>query len=330
MSVSDKFLKKKLSVYISASIAGLVSSAYVGAQSEIEEVIVRSSFIDRTVDQIINPLHIVNGDDLATGATQSLGASLDGLLGVASADYGAAVGQPIIRGLSGGRVKVLNNGMIVRDVSGVGVDHNVEVDLNNIDQIEVVRGPSSLLYANGGVGGIINIVDSTIAREDFSESDLRLGLESQSVNDGETFDFSYQNNLGGLNFSLGYKKSEFGNFDIPDGAVLHDEEEHEEDHEEGHEEEGHEENLGYLMNSDSETETKRFGVSKVGDWGYFGVSVNNNESLFGIPFHGDDHDEHGDMTTMTMTMTMTTMMTMKKRVTTSMRAREFSQKLTRT
>ena len=92
--------------------------------------------------------------------------------------------------------------MIVRDVSGVGVDHNVEVDLNNIDQIEVVRGPSSLLYANGGVGGIINIVDSTIAREDFSESDLRLGLESQSVNDGETFDFSYQNNLGGLNFSL--------------------------------------------------------------------------------------------------------------------------------
>ena len=63
MSVSDKFLKKKLSVYISASIAGLVSSAYVGAQSEIEEVIVRSSFIDRTVDQIINPLHIVNGDD---------------------------------------------------------------------------------------------------------------------------------------------------------------------------------------------------------------------------------------------------------------------------
>ena len=121
MSVSDKFLKKKLSVYISASIAGLVSSAYVGAQSEIEEVIVRSSFIDRTVDQIINPLHIVNGEDLATGATQNLGASLDGLLGVASADYGAAVGQPIIRGLSGGRVKVLNNGMIVRDVSGIGV-----------------------------------------------------------------------------------------------------------------------------------------------------------------------------------------------------------------
>ena len=120
MNLNNKFSRKKLSVCISASIAGLLSSTYVGAQTEIEEVIVRSSFIDRTVDQIINPLHIVNGDDLASGATQSLGESLDGLLGVASADYGAAVGQPIIRGLSGGRVKVLNNGMIVRDMSGIG------------------------------------------------------------------------------------------------------------------------------------------------------------------------------------------------------------------
>ena len=124
MKLSDKFLRKRLPLCISASIAALVSSPYSDAQTQIEEVVVRSSFIDRTVDQIINPLHIVNGDDLATGATQSLGASLDGLLGVASADYGAAVGQPIIRGLSGGRVKVLNNGMIVRDVSGVGADHN--------------------------------------------------------------------------------------------------------------------------------------------------------------------------------------------------------------
>ena len=294
MKLKNRFLKNKLSMCISASIASLVSSTYADAQVQIEEIVVTSSFIDRTVDEIINPLHIVNGEEISSSATQSLGETLDGLLGVSSADYGSAVGQPIIRGLSGGRVKVLNNGMVVRDVSGLGGDHNVEIDLNNVDQIEVVRGPSSLLYANGGIGGIVNIVDSTIAREDFSESDLRLGLESQSVNDGETYDFSYQNNMGGLNFSLGYKKSQFGDFDIPDGAVLHDEEEHEEDHEEGHEDEGHEENLGYLMNSDSETETKRFGVSKVGDWGYFGVSVNNNESLYGIPFHGDDHDdEHG-------------------------------------
>ena len=50
--------------------------------------------------------------------------------------------------------------------------------MNNIQQIEVVRGPSSLLYANGGVGGIINIVDNTIARKDFAGEEINLDIES--------------------------------------------------------------------------------------------------------------------------------------------------------
>ena len=252
--------------------------------------------IDQTLSDIENPLHVVSGDDLSATASQSLGESLDGLLGVSSADYGSGVGQPIIRGMSGNRVKILNNGMVVRDVAGIGVDHVNDVDLNNIQQIEIVRGPSSLLYANGTIGGIINIVDSTIAREDFAESELKLGLEAQSVNDGDSHNLSYQNNLGGLNFSFAYKDSQFDNFDVPTGAILHDEEheEHEDDHDEDHEDE-HEEEVGFLSNSDFENKALRLGVSKAGDWGYFGVSVNSVESIYGIPFHGDDHgDEHGE------------------------------------
>ena len=79
--------------------------------NEIEEVIITSSLIDQTLSDIENPLHVVTGEDIETTATQSLGESLDGLLGVSSADYGSGVGQPIIRGMSGNRVKVLNNGM---------------------------------------------------------------------------------------------------------------------------------------------------------------------------------------------------------------------------
>ena len=64
--------------------------------------------------------------------------------------------------------------------------------------------------------------------------------------------------------------------------------------EEHHDEDEHEENL-YVNNSDFAVEAIKFGISKVGDWGYFGVSMDNLESLYGIPFHGDDHgDEHGD------------------------------------
>ena len=282
-------------IYAPVLVSALLS---VNALANVlEEVIVTSSLIDQTLSDIENPLHVVSGDDISATASQSLGESLDGLLGVSSADYGSGVGQPIIRGMSGNRVKILNNGMVVRDVAGIGADHVNDVDLNNIQQIEIVRGPSSLLYANGTIGGIINIVDSTIAREDFTESELKLGLEAQSVNDGDSHNLSYQNNLGGLNFSLAYKDSQFDNFDVPTGAILHGEDhddEHEDEHEGEHEDE-HEEEVGFLSNSDFENNALRLGVSKAGDWGYFGVSVNSVESIYGIPFHGDDHgDEHGE------------------------------------
>ena len=282
-------------IYAPVLVSALLS---VNALANVlEEVIVTSSLIDQTLSDIENPLHVVSGDDISATASQSLGESIDGLLGVSSADYGSGVGQPIIRGMSGNRVKILNNGMVVRDVAGIGADHVNDVDLNNIQQIEIVRGPSSLLYANGTIGGIINIVDSTIAREDFTESELKLGLEAQSVNDGDSHNLSYQNNFDGLNFSLAYKDSQFDNFDVPTGAILHGEDhddEHEDEHEGEHEDE-HEEEVGFLSNSDFENNALRLGVSKAGDWGYFGVSVNSVESIYGIPFHGDDHgDEHGE------------------------------------
>ena len=254
---------------------------------EIEEVIVTASFLAESTDS--NQLHVIDERELREDATESLGSSLDNLLGISSADYGAAVGQPVIRGMSGNRVKVLNNGIVNRDVSGLGPDHSIEIDMNNVQQIEVIKGPSSLLYANGAIGGIVNVVDNTIARTDISESDLRVGLESQSVNDGQSYDLSYQNNLGGFNVSAAFRDSEFDNFDIPTGAVIHDEEEHEDEHEE---------NLGYLMNSDHEASSKSLGISKVGDWGHIGLSWKNLDSSYGIPFHGEEHgdhdEEHGD------------------------------------
>jgi len=255
--------------------------------NEIEEVVVTSSLIDQTLSDIENPLHVLSGDDISTTASQSLGASLDGLLGVSSSDYGSGVGQPIIRGMSGNRVKVLSNGMVVRDISGLGADHVNDIDLNNVQQIEIVRGPSSLLYSNGTIGGIVNVVDNTIAREGFSDSTIKIGIEAQSVNDGDSHSLSYQKNLGGLNLSVGYKDSQFGDFDVPNGAILHDKKH------EGQEDDGdHEEDLGFLSNSDFENTASRMGVSKTGDWGYFGISVNRVESLYGIPFHGEEHEQN--------------------------------------
>ncbi|MDA9095975.1 TonB-dependent receptor [Porticoccaceae bacterium] len=285
---------KKLNTVKLPLAACLVSLSCSAFTQEMEEVIVTSSLIDASSDAISNPLHVINGESIASDASQSIGASIDGLVGVSSSDYGAAVGQPIIRGMSGSRVKILNNGVVVRDVSGLGPDHANDVDLNNIQQIEIVRGPSSLLYSNGTIGGIVNVVDNTIARKDFEESTFRLGLEVQTVNDGDSHDFSYQNNIGGFNVSAAYKDSKFGDYDIPNGAVIHHEEEHEGEEEEGHEGEEHEEDMGYLPNSDAGSTAQRLGISKAGDWGYFGVSISDTENLYGIPFHGDSHEEHED------------------------------------
>ena len=77
------------------------------------------------------------------------------------------------------------------------------------------------------------------------------------------------------------------------GVEHHEEEEHHEE-DEHDEEEHHEEDKGYLANTDFETESTKFVVSTVKDWGYLGFSVSNTESSYGIPFHGDDHSEDGD------------------------------------
>ena len=259
---------------------------------KVDEVVVTSSILNPS--RILNPLYVIDGDEIEDNATTSLGEAVDGYLGVSIADYGAAVGQPIIRGMSGPRVKVLKNGLVNRDVSGLGADHLNDIDLNDLQQVEIIKGPSSLLYANGTSGGIINVVDNCIAPEDFTTQEFIAGLETQSVNDGDSQFFNYKDNLNGFNVNVGYKKSEFGNFDIPNDAIMHDE-----DHE-GHDEHEGEEELSYLENSDLEIESTKFGISRAGEWGYVGISVDNHESMYGIPYHGehsdeeghDDHDEH--------------------------------------
>ena len=284
-------MKKFLSTLI---ILGAIYTNEIASQDVEEIIVVTSALIDTTA--ITNPLYVIDGDEIIDDATTSLGDAIDSYLGVSIADYGAAVGQPIIRGMSGPRVKILKNGMVNRDVSGLGADHLNDVDLNDIEQIEIVKGPSSLLYANGTIGGIINVVDDCIAAMNYELPELKVGYETQSVNDGSSEFINFKNNFNGFNVNVGYKNTEFGNYDIPNGAIMHEEEEHD-DHgnEDHHDEDEHEENLGFVNNSDFAVEATKFGISRAGDWGYVGFSVDNLESLYGIPFHGDDHgDEHGE------------------------------------
>ena len=284
----------------------------------IEEVVVTASYLGSSEVGDSGNARILDADALATSATLGLGDALDDFLGVSVTDFGSAVSRPTIRGLTGDRVAVLNNGMRARDVSGLGADHSMDVDLFNAEQIEVIKGPASLLYTKGAIGGVINVVDNTIAASDFTASTTRIGMETQSVNNGQVEFFSHQSNVAGLNFNATYNNAEFENFEVPKGALMHEEHEddHDEEHGDDHDEEHYEEHgdeheegpIAFLSNSDYSKETTRFGVSKVADWGHIGVSYAKNEGLYGIPFHqeaegahghdeehGDEHDEeHGD------------------------------------
>ena len=280
-------------------------SAIGSEETLLEEIVVTASFVGVNESSATRPIHVLNGKDVADAGIQSLGEHVDALLGVSNADFGAAVGQPIIRGMSGNRVKVLNNGTVVRDVSALGPDHAVDVTLSDVRQIEIVRGPSALMYSNGSTGGIVNVVDNSIPTTDLDGFSGSLGAEAQSVNEGEAVDLSLRGNVGGLNVTYSYQDVDQEDYEIPGGAVLdahegHHEEEHEEhaDEHEGEHEEEHEAGHGdmdTLSNSDVSTTSHRLGLSTTGDWGFVGLSYSDLSSTYGIPFHSEAaHEEHGE------------------------------------
>jgi iron complex outermembrane receptor protein len=222
---------------------------------------------------------------ISDDASQSLGSIIDGLVGVSTSDFGAGVGQPVIRGLGGSRVKVLNNGKVVRDVSALGPDHLNQIDLGHLEQVEIVRGPSSLLYANGAVGGIVNIVDNTIAKQDITDDKFEIGFGYEDGNTGNTGTASYQGNVNGINVTSSIQYSNLDVYAIPEHAIHHDEEHEGHVHRDEDEEEEEEEPTS-LKDSDFANFSAKIGFSKVADWGYAGVSVADSNTTYGIPFHG--------------------------------------------
>jgi iron complex outermembrane receptor protein len=270
--------------FIGLPLLALTAFANISLANDLEEVVVTSSLIDASASDISNPIHVMNAQSISDDASQSLGSIIDGLVGVSTSDFGAGVGQPVIRGLGGSRVKVLNNGKVVRDVSALGPDHLNQIDLGHLEQVEIVRGPSSLLYANGAVGGIVNIVDNTIAKQDITDAKFEIGAGYEDGNTGNTGTASYQGNVNGINLTSSIQYSNLDVYAIPEHAIHHDDDHDDED-------------PTSLKDSDFANFSAKIGLSKVADWGYAGFSVADSNTTFGIPFHGEHHEhceEHPD------------------------------------
>lgn len=257
--------------FIAAALAGLGAPSAAGAETAQEEtlapVIVTSQpFQDRTELELTQPATVLRGENLRRNQTTNLGDTLDTELGVQSSGFAAGSGRPIIRGLDGARVQVLNNGLGVSDVSTISPDHQVTADPFSAQQIEVLRGPATILYG-GAVGGVVNVVSNAIPARRV-EGLTGLGeFVTQSVNNEIGYRARADGGNGPFQFALGGFIRDTSDYGIP-GPVIQG---------------SPFSPVGTLPNSATRSSFGSGGVSYVGERGYLGVNANVLNSRYGLP-----------------------------------------------
>ncbi|MEG3193643.1 TonB-dependent receptor plug domain-containing protein, partial [Lysobacter sp. D1-1-M9] len=211
---------------------------------------------------------------LEAAKSNSLGGTVDKLPGVQSSYFGPGVGRPIIRGFDGARVQVLSDGLGSGDVSTVSVDHAVSIEPFLAEQIEVLKGPATLLYGSGAIGGAVNVVDGRVPEAATAQPlQGRAELRGGTVNDQRTgmVRLDGTSASGNVVFHFDALHRETGDYDIPGHAesarLLAEEGETPEPGTEG-----------TLANSSVRTDSTALGVSWVGDRGFVGIgySLFNN------------------------------------------------------
>ena len=129
---------------------------------ELEEIVVRAHPLSE--GGVSQSYRALSGDELAREAATSIGETLESLAGVRSASFGAGVGRPMIHGLGGVRVKTMMDRTSTLDMSKLITDHPVTVNPHMANLIEVVKGPSAMVYGSESIGGIINVETGRIPK----------------------------------------------------------------------------------------------------------------------------------------------------------------------
>ena len=128
----------------------------------LPEVIVTGNPLGSDLFEMASPASVVQGEELFRLRRSTLGDTLDGLPGVAATGFGPNASRPVIRGLDGDRIRLLQNGIGMLDASSLSFDHAVSIDPLVIERAEVVRGPAALFYGGSAVGGVVNVIDNRI------------------------------------------------------------------------------------------------------------------------------------------------------------------------
>ena len=269
-------------------------------QNDISDVLIQlSPTVMEVLDVYATPLHsstiesaipvnVISGDDLKMKQASTLGETLKNEVGVHSSFYGSVASSPIIRGLDGPRVLISQNGLDAGDASRVGADHSVSTETSTATQIEVLRGPATLFYGSGAIGGVVNVVDNRVPTS--SDTLAEWLLQYNDVSDENQGSLSVQ--TGNDDFAVHFDGfwRDAGDYKLPSGFDIHAVDE---DHEEEHEDE---EQSSHLANTGSKSHGLTLGASYLFDQGFVGFSYGTMSRDYGIPGHthheeDEEHDE---------------------------------------
>ena len=253
---------------LTTGLAMFISAVNPATASEKKlDTIVVTGGGDRSIYNTAQPVTIVGGEDIDKNAGDNLGTLLESLPGVSNAAFGAGVGRPVIRGMSGSRVKILQNGTDTSDLSAMSSDHSPMAEPSAGEQIEIVYGPATLLYGGGAIGGVVNVIDGRIHEIIVPGVSGQVSAKQSSVDDGQHIEGMIDLGKGDWNLHLDgftrdasdYSSGEQG--DIPAGN-----------------------NSGNIENSDTSGSGGAVGLSWAdGQSGFIGGSISTLEYDYAVP-----------------------------------------------
>ncbi|MDR5773944.1 MULTISPECIES: TonB-dependent receptor domain-containing protein [unclassified Caballeronia] len=224
-------------------------------------------------NQLMSPSSALDGDALALRRGDSLGETLNGLPGVSTTTYGPMVGRPIIRGMDGDRIRILQNGVAAFDASSLSYDHAVPQDPLSVERVEIVRGPAALLYGGNAIGGVVNTIDNRIPREPIKGVSGQADASYGGANDARAGAALVEGGNGQFAFHVDAFDRETSKERVP--GFTHSDRQRALDGPDA------QEAYGSIPNSDGRWNGGAIGTSYTWADGYAGVSYNGYEANYG-------------------------------------------------
>jgi iron complex outermembrane receptor protein len=249
---------------------------FVLPKAGIENILVTATALQTSVLESVTPISVLGSEELHKRQAPTLGETLKNTAGVHSTYYGPVASSPVIRGNDGPRVKIVQNGLDVSDVSRIGPDHNVAANTSSATQVEILRGPATLQYGSGAIGGVVNVVDNRIPRTLVAGVEGEVEASYSTADNGRFGRVDVTGSQGQVGFHFDGFKRKTDDVDIPGYASVDPDED---------------EVKGTLESSEMDTTNFTAGLSYIGDDGYIGFAVESLDNLYGVPGHSHDHEE---------------------------------------